>query len=160
MATMSSYAGAGPSNSATDAMCMWLMPSSMCRNEASCGLMRSMRSPLDGLRTAYPSSPHTRPMLDCHVGCLQQGLQHHAIPLGAFEQPRQLFIVGVCVELETQPDVGETHWCLPVHTQGAPEVEVAFSPHDPPRHWDVEGGGNSPQGDTGAGGQRLEEHVA
>src|SRR3954454_7064981 len=109
-------------------MCMWLMPSSMCRGDASCGLMRSMRSPLDGLRTSYASSPHTRHALDRHVGRLHQGLQHHAVPLGAFKQPRQLVIVGVGVELEPQPDVGETDRCLPIDTEGAPEVEIALGP--------------------------------
>src|SRR4051812_49023465 len=42
MASRPSYAGGGPSKIATDAMCMELLSSSMCRNDASWGLIRCM----------------------------------------------------------------------------------------------------------------------
>src|SRR5690349_15050412 len=52
---------------ATDAMCMWLMSSSTCRNEASCGLMRSnSEPPLLGMCefrsfSPYPTVPTRAP---------------------------------------------------------------------------------------------------
>src|SRR4051794_38933074 len=65
MATMSSYGGGGPSKIATDAMCMWLMSSSKCRNDASCGLMRSIRPPsLGELRNSV-----LQPIPDAAAGC-------------------------------------------------------------------------------------------
>src|SRR5437016_9164619 len=42
MASSSSRSGAGPSKMPTEAMCMWLTSFSMCRNDASSGLKRSM----------------------------------------------------------------------------------------------------------------------
>src|SRR3954452_9039039 len=65
MATMSSYGGGGPWKIATDAMCMWLISSSKCRNDASCGLMRSIRPPsLGELRSSV-----LQPIPDAAAGC-------------------------------------------------------------------------------------------
>ena len=41
IATMSAKGGSGPSKIPTDAMCMWLTSSSMCRKDMSSGLIRS-----------------------------------------------------------------------------------------------------------------------
>ena len=45
MSPISAWSGGGPSKIATEPMCMWLTLSSTCRNEASSGLIRSMRPP-------------------------------------------------------------------------------------------------------------------
>src|SRR3546814_16457117 len=64
------------------------------------------------------------------------------------------------VEIEGDADVAEANRRFLVDAQGAAKVEIALDDDAAARELEVDRGGDGIQSDAGAGGQRLQQHVA
>ena len=92
------------------------------------------------------------------AGRSRELLEDHAVTLRQAQQGGDLLLLGVALELEAQADRLEAHRGVPVHRQGAPEVEVALRAHRP-AHLQPERGCDRLHRDSRAGDQRLQQHV-
>src|SRR3954451_14175696 len=82
-----------------------------------------------------------------------------AITLGEAQQRLDVLVARVSVEVERGANRRKSHRSLLVDAERAAEVEVAFDMHRASAQLDTDRRRNSAQGDPGARGERLQQHV-
>src|SRR3546814_8594958 len=80
--------------------------------------------------------------------------------LGQLQQLVDALLWLLGVEIEGDADVAEANRRFLVDAQGAAKVEIALDDDAAARELEVDRGGDGIQSDAGAGGQRLQQHVA
>jgi hypothetical protein len=63
------------------------------------------------------------------IGRDGQGLSYHAVPLGEFHQPIDLFGIGLTFDFKNQPYPDETNRCIAIHCQCATGIPDAPGNH-------------------------------
>lgn len=58
-----------------------------------------------------------------------EGLEDEAVPFRQLDQLGQLFLRGLGIEFQGDPDAAETDRCFFRHSQRAPEIEVPLGAH-------------------------------
>src|ERR1700733_10110899 len=89
-----------------------------------------------------------------------QGLVDHAVALGKLEKLGELVIGRVGLDLEGKSDLRKPDWRVLGDAQRPAKVEIAFRGHRSGLERNIEGGRHRLEGDSGAGDQRLQQHVA
>src|SRR5712691_2593394 len=88
------------------------------------------------------------------------GLVNDTISLGELEQVIELLLRHVGINLEVEPERGETDRRVFSRAKRAAEIEIALGTHCRRLRRDLERGPNRLQGDAGAGDERFKQHVA
>ena len=89
-----------------------------------------------------------------------QTLSDDAVPLGRCRKSGQGQIIEVRLDRRSQGDRGDADVDCPVKTQSSAGIERAVGRNLDGAEVETHGRGDTPESDTGAGDERLEEHVA